>query len=201
MGFREGIKNSFMKKVKAEISGRHLHLSHADMETLFGEGYELKVLKDLSQPGEFATEEKVEVIGPKNKIMMRIVGPTRGQTQVELAMTDARFLGVEAVIRVSGDLEGTPGGLKLKGPKGELELETGVIVPQRHLHCSAEDAEKWGLKTGDKVKAIVRGERALVFDEIIVRAGEKYATDIHIDTDEANAAGLRTCSYVELDIK
>lgn len=189
-----------MQKVKAEISARHLHLSREHVDILFGQGHELIKMKDLSQPGEFATEERVEVIGSKSSIMMRIVGPIRKQTQIELAMTDARALGVEAMIRVSGDLEGTPGGVKLKGPNGEVELTTGVIVPQRHLHCSQADADKWGLKNGDKVRAIVSGERALVFDEIVVRASEKYSTHIHLDTDESNAAGLRTCSYVELDV-
>jgi len=188
-----------MKKIKAEISARHLHISREHLDILFGEGYELKKKKDLSQPGEFAAEEKIEIIGTKNSIKMRVVGPIRKQTQVELALSDCRFLGVDPEIRVSGDLEGTPGGLILKGPEGEVALETGVIVAKRHLHLTEEDAKKWGLKNGQIIKAIVKGKRALVFDEIAVRVG-KYSTHIHLDTDESNAAGLLTCSEIDLEI-
>lgn len=189
-----------MKKIKAEISARHLHISREHLDVLFGKDYQLKKMKDLSQPGEFAAEEKVEVIGSKNLISMRIVGPIRKRTQIELAMTDCRFLGVEPAIRVSGDLDGTPGGVILKGPKGEFPLESGVIVPKRHLHLSEEDAKEWGLKNGQIVKAKVGGKRALVFDEIAVRVGN-FSTHIHLDTDESNAAGLVTCSIIDLDIK
>ncbi len=189
-----------MKKIKAEISARHLHISREHVDILFGEGYELKKMKDLSQPGEFAAEERVEVIGSKNTVMMRIVGPIRERTQIELALSDCRFLGVEPEIRVSGDLDGSPGGVTLKGPKGELALESGVIVPKRHLHISQEDADEWGLKNGQIVRAVVGGKRALTFDEIAVRVG-KFSTHIHLDTDESNAAGLLTCSIIDLEIK
>ena len=188
-----------MKRVKAEISARHLHISRPHLDKLFGKGYELKGIKDLSQPGEFAATERVEVIGPKGKMMMRIVGPTRKQTQIELALTDARVLGVNPVFRVSGDLKGAPGGVTLKGPKGSLKLTTGVIIPKRHLHISIADAKKWKLKNGQKLKAIVKGTRAMEIREITVRVGN-FSTSIHLDTDEANAAGLLTCSYVDLEI-
>lgn len=188
-----------MKRVKAEISARHLHLSQKHLEKLFGKGYELTVIKDLSQPGEFAAKERVEVKGKKDSIMMRIVGPTRAQTQIELALTDARKLGVKPEIRVSGDLKYSPGGLTLKGPKGSVRLSTGVIVPKRHLHISREDAKKWKIKNGQKLKAVVKGPRALEIKEIVARVGN-YSTAIHLDTDEANAAGLLTCSYIDLDI-
>ena len=188
-----------MKRVKAEISARHLHISRVHLDKLFGKGYELKGIKDLSQPGEFAASDRVEVIGPKGKIMMRIVGPTRKQTQIELAATDARVLGVKPVFRVSGDLKGTPGGVTLKGPKGSVKLSTGVIVPKRHLHISTEDAKKWKLKNGQKLKALVKGERAMEIREITVRVGN-FATAIHLDTDEGNAAGLLTCSYIDLEV-
>ena len=188
-----------MKKVKAEISARHLHISRAHLDKLFGKFYELKSIKELSQPGEFAAEERIEVIGEKGKFMMRIVGPVRKQTQVELALTDARNLGVKPVFRVSGDLKGTPGGLTLKGPKGSLKLTTGVIIAKRHLHISREDAKKWNIKNNQKVTAIVKGPRAMEIREITARVGN-YTTRIHLDTDEANAAGLLACSIIDLDI-
>ena len=188
-----------MKKVKAEISARHLHISRAHLDKLFGKNYELKPIKELSQPGEFAAEERIEVIGEKGKFMMRIVGPVRKQTQVELALPDARNLGVKPVFRVSGDLKGTPGGLTLKGPKGSLKLTTGVIIAKRHLHISREDAKKWNIKNNQKVTAIVKGPRAMEIREITARVGN-YTTRIHLDTDEANAAGLLACSIIDLDI-
>ena len=188
-----------VKKIIAEISARHLHIAQADLEKLFGKNYSLKHFKDLSQPGEFASAEQVEVIGAKNKLTMRIVGPVRKQTQLELALSDARFLGVQPMIRVSGDLKGTPGGLTLKGPQGSLKLKTGVIVAQRHLHLSTKDARAWRLKNGQLVKAKVKGQRALEFDNIVVRVGN-YVSRIHLDTDEANAAGLLSCSKIDLQI-
>lgn len=189
-----------MKKVKAEISARHLHISKAHLDKLFGRGHQLTPIKDLSQPGEFAAEERVEVTGPKAKMTMRIVGPVRSQTQVELAYTDARNLGVEPKLRVSGDLKGTSGGLILKGPKGTVKLTSGVIIAKRHLHISSQDAKKWKITNGQKVKIIIKGSRGMEMREVAARVGDNYATFIHLDTDEANAAGMLTCSYVELDI-
>jgi len=188
-----------MKKIKAEISARHLHISRAHLDKLYGKAYQLKPIKELSQPGEFAADERVEVKGPKGTLMMRIVGPTRKQTQIELALTDARILGIRPEFRVSGDLLDTPGGVTLKGPKGTVRLTTGVIVPIRHLHISVEDAKKWKIKNGQKLKAIVKGPRAMEIRAITARVGN-YATRIHLDTDEANAAGLLSCSIIDLDI-
>lgn len=185
-----------MKKVIAEISARHLHIARKDLYKLFGKDYQLINIKDLSQPGEFAAKEEVEVIG-KNKMKMRIVGPVRKKTQIELSLTDCRYLGVKPMIRVSGDLTATPGGLTLKGPKGKIVLKTGVIVAQRHLHLPMAQAKAWKLTTGQKVSAKVGGPRGLIFDNIVVRVGN-YATRIHIDTDEANAAGLLSCSKIDL---
>jgi len=185
-----------MKKVIAEISGRHLHISRADLDKLFGQSYQLKKIKDLSQPGEFAAREQVEVIG-KNKIKMRLVGPVRKKTQIELSLTDCYQLGVKPVVRVSGDLTATPGGLILRGPKGKVVLRSGVIVAQRHLHLPTDQAKVWRLKNGQMVKARVGGSRGLIFDNIVVRVGN-YATRIHLDTDEANAAGLLSCSKIDL---
>jgi len=189
-----------MKRVKAEISARHIHISRKHLDKLFGKDYQLKPIKSLSQPGEFAADERVEVVGPKSTIMMRIVGPIRSQTQVELAYTDARSLGVSPKLRVSGDLEGTTGGLTLKGPKGSVRLTRGVIIAHRHLHISSSDAKKWKIKNGQKVRIIIKGPRGMDIREVAARVGDKYATFIHLDTDEANAAGLLTCSYVDLEI-
>ena len=186
-----------MRKVKAEISARHLHISQAHLEKLFGKGYKLKVMDELSQPGEFAAKEKVEVKGPKGTFMVRIVGPVRKQTQIELAYSDGRILGLRPELRVSGDLKGSPGGATLKGPKGSVKLTTGIIIAKRHLHISKEDAKKWKIRNGQKLKARVGGSRGLIFDQIVARVGD-YQTRIHLDTDEANAAGLLSCSKIDL---
>ena len=184
-------------KVIAEVSARHLHISASHLEKLFGKNYKLKSIKELSQPGEFAANEQVEVIGPKNKFKLRIVGPVRKKTQVELTLSDCRFLGIKPEFRVSGDLDNTPGGLTLKGPKGQVKLTSGVIVAMRHLHLQELQAKKWKLKNGQKVKAQVGGPRGMIIEQITVRVGN-YDTRIHLDTDEANAAGLLSCSKIDL---
>ena len=197
---QKGYRPKPMKKIIAEISGRHIHLSQADLFKLFGKNYKLKKLKDLSQPGEFASTAIVRVKGPKNILSrVRIVGPSRKNTQVELTVSDCRFLGINPVFRLSGDHKNSSGGLKLIGPKGSILLKTGVIVPLRHLHISVSDARKWHLKNGQKVRAKIPGIRGLVFDNIIVRIGN-FETRVHLDTDEANAAGLLSCSKIDLDI-
>lgn len=189
-----------MKKIIAEISARHIHLSASDLARLFGLHYKLKKLKDLSQPGEFACRETLLVIGPQGQLKIRIVGPVRTKTQVELAVTDCRTLGVAPIFRLSGDHKGTSGGLTLIGLRGRIKLKKGVIVPLRHLHISAAQAKLWGLKNRQKVRVWVRtGPRPVLFGDIIVRLG-KYRTSLHLDTDEANAAGLLTCSYGYLDL-
>ncbi|MCD4760337.1 hypothetical protein K8R42_00380, partial [bacterium] len=168
------------------------------LDKLFGKNFNLKKIKELSQPGEFASQEQVEVIG-KQKIKMRIVGPIRKQTQVELALSDCRAMGVKPVIRISGDLKDSSGGLTLKGPKGQIKLTSGVIVAKRHLHIDTATAKKWKVKNNQKVKAIIKGSRAMEIREIIARVGN-YSTAIHLDTDEANAVGLLNCSKIDLDI-
>jgi len=189
-----------MKKIIAEISARHIHLSATDLARLFGASYKLKKLKALSQPGEFACQETLLVIGPKGRLKIRIVGPIRTKTQVELALTDGRTLGLEPFFRLSGDHQGTKGELTLRGPRASIKLRRGVIVPLRHLHISASQAQRWGLKDRQKVSVWVKvGPRPLVFQDIIVRFGN-YHTSLHLDTDEANAAGLLTGSQVYLDI-
>jgi putative phosphotransacetylase len=174
---------------KVGISNKHLHLSQKDLETLFGEGYELTPRKPLGQPGQFACEEKVDIVGPKRTLNgVRVLGPVRKETQVELAMTDARTIGIDAPLRESGHLDNTPG-CKIIGPKGEIELERGVIIAQRHIHLSTEQAKEAGVKDHDVVKIKINGDRALVFDQVVVRAGDTHEREIHIDTDEGNAAG------------
>ena len=174
-----------------EISARHVHVSKEALETLFGAGYELTPKKDLSQPGQFACEERVTVVGPKKELKgVSILGPCRPETQVELSATDARSIGVVAPIRESGDVKGS-GACKLVGPCGEVELEEGVIVAKRHIHMTPEDAENLGVKDCQVVNVKVATEgRSLVFGDTIVRVSPKYALAMHVDTDEAHAAAI-----------
>lgn len=185
-------------KVPVGISNRHLHLSEADLHKLFGEGASLTVKKDLSQKGQFACEEVVNLIGPKGSLNnVRILGPTRKQTQVEVSNTDARTLGLEAPVRDSGDLkESTP--IKIVGPKGELSLTEGCIVAKRHVHMNEEDAAKYGLKDRQIVKVGVKGSRGLVFDEVLIRVHPTFVLEMHLDTDEANACGLKNAELVSV---
>ena len=179
-------------KVMVETSARHVHVSEADLKTLFGADAKLTVKKELSQPGQYASNEKVEVIGPKGSLVMSILGPTRPETQVEVALTDARKLGIAAPIRESGDLEGTPG-CTLKGPAGEVVIEKGVIAAKRHIHATTKDAEEFGLTNGEIVSVEIPSAngRNLTFGDVVVRVSDSYALAMHIDTDEANAAGMK----------
>ena len=183
--------------VPVGISNKHLHLSKEDLATLFGEGYELTFKKALVQPGQFAAEEQVTVVGPKGQAKMRVLGPIRPETQVEIAMTDARTLGINAPVRESGKLDGTPG-CKIIGPKGEIEIEKGVIVALRHIHLTDEQAKEAGVCDKQFVSVKINGERGLVFDNVLIRAGEKHFREFHLDTDEANAAGLANDVEVEI---
>ena len=178
------------KQVLVETSARHVHLTREALDILFGEGYTLTNKKDLSQPGQFACEERVTVVGSKKSLPnVSILGPVRPYTQIELSLTDARSIGVNAPVRESGDLEGA-GACKLIGPKGEVEVEHGVISAKRHIHATPEDAEKYGVQDKQIVQVKVEtAERTLIFDDVIVRVNPKYAWAMHIDTDESNAAG------------
>lgn len=187
-------------KLPIALSNKHIHLSQADLEALFGEGYELTHKKDLSQPGQFACEEMVEVVGPKGSTKMRVLGPVRPESQVEVSLADARGLGIAVPVRQSGDVEGTPG-CKLVGPKGEVEITEGVIIAARHIHLYPETAETYGLKDGDIVSIQTNGERALIMNNVLVRAGEGNADEVHIDTDEANACNLDSGMMVEIITK
>lgn len=177
-------------KVPVGLSNKHLHLSATDLETLFGKSHSLTPLKSLKQPGQYASEEKVDIIGPKGNIKgLRVLGPTRPETQVELSMTDARTIGVTLPVRESGKLDGTPG-VKLVGPVGEVELDHGAIVALRHVHLSPAQAKEAGVVDKQIVSIKFNGERGLIFNNVLVRSGEGHEAEIHLDTDEGNAAGL-----------
>ena len=177
------------KKFIVETSARHVHLTAEAFATLFGEGKELTVKKMLSQPGQFASEERVTIVGPKKSLPnVSILGPFRKANQVELSATDARSIGIVAPIRESGDVAGS-GACKIVGPAGEIEISEGVIVAKRHIHATPEDAEKFGLKDKEIVSVKINSNgRSLVFGDVVVRVSPKYALAMHIDTDESNAA-------------
>lgn len=186
------------KKVLVEISARHLHVSKKDLEILFGEGYELTPKKDLSQPGQFACEEKVTIVGPKGSLKASILGPVRPDTQVEISLTDARSIGVTAPIRESGDINET-GTCKLIGPAGEVEIGEGVIAAKRHIHMTTADAEKYGITDKQIVSVKIEANgRDLIFGDVIARVSDSYALAMHIDTDEANAACVGGNCYGEI---
>lgn len=176
-----------------------MHVSREALDALFGEGYELTPKKDLSQPGQFSCEERVQVIGPKSSFpAVSILGPIRSATQVELSATDARSIGVTAPVRESGDIEGS-GACKLVGPKGSYDLDVGVIIAKRHIHMTPVDAQRLGLKDKQIVKVKAGSEqRALIFDEVVVRVHENFSLAMHIDTDESNAAGILPGTYGEI---
>jgi len=177
-----------MNTVPVETSARHVHLCEKDIEILFGKGHKLTLKKDLSQPGEFATEERVDVVGPKKEIKSVIIlGPARPVTQVEISLTDARTLGINAPVRESGDVAGS-GVCKLVGPAGEVELTEGVIVAKRHVHLRPQDAEQFGVKDKQTVKVKIKSDaRTTIFDDVVIRVRETFMPYMHIDTDEANA--------------
>jgi len=177
-------------KIPVEVSARHCHLSQKDLEKLFGVECQLGELKELSQPGLFACKETITI--KNNSCVLknvRIIGPERQETQIEISKTDAIFLGIEAPLRISGDIDGSPG-VTLIGPEGEVVLEKGVIIAKRHIHCSPEEAKKLLLKDGDVVSVKVEGERGVVFNNVKIRTGKNYCLRLHLDTDEGNAAGI-----------
>ena len=181
-------------KVLVETSARHVHLTEEHIEALFGKGATLTHKKDLSQPGQFACEERVTLVGPKKSIAnVIILGPARKDTQVEVSFTDARTLGVSAPVRESGDVAGTPG-LKLVGPAGEVDIDAGVIVAKRHIHFTPDDAAEYGVSDKEIVKLkIESNDRTTIFDDVVVRVNPNFAAAVHLDTDEANAA----CAFGE----
>ncbi len=180
-----------MKKVLVETSARHIHVTREALDILYGKGYELTKKKDLSQPGQFACEERLDVVGPKNTMKnISILGPERKACQVEISLTDARTLGVKAPVRESGDIAGSAG-CKLVGPQGEIELSEGVIAAKRHIHMTPESAAEYGLSDKQIVSVkLDSAERSTVYGDVVVRVRSDFAPAMHIDTDESNAAGL-----------
>ena len=177
-----------MKKFLVEMSARHVHVTEADLETLFGKGAKLTPKKDLSQPGQFACEERVDVVGPKGTLPhVSILGPTRSATQIEVSATEARKLGVAAPVRESGDVAGS-GAITIEGPCGTLELKEGVIIAHNHIHVTAPDSKLLDLKDKQRVSVAVMSERPVIFQDVIIRVSTEFSCKMHIDVDEANAA-------------
>jgi putative phosphotransacetylase len=186
-------------KLVANISARHCHVSPEDLERLFGPGHKLRPMKHLYQDGEFAAEEAVTVIGPRQRMIpgVRILGPCRGATQVELSFTDGISLGIELPVRKSGDHRDTPG-CYMMGPKGMIELKAGVIRAERHVHMHPRDAAYYGVKDGDRIHLRVEGRCPTVLLGLLCRVSDKVKLEVHIDTDEGNACDLANATRVEL---
>ncbi len=186
------------KIVPIGVSARHLHLSSRHIEVLFGPGAGLTKRTALKQPGLFAANETVTVCGPKGSISrVRIVGPARSETQLEISRSDGILLGIDAPVRHSGHLQDTPG-MRIIGPAGEVTLHKGVIVAARHLHLHTSDAERWGIRNGQVLKVRVGRERGLIFDQVLARVADYFVPELHIDTDEGNAAGVKTGDFGEI---
>lgn len=185
-------------KIPVGVSNRHVHLSADDLEILFGSGHQLEVLKELSQEGEFAARETVTLVGPRGVLeCVRILGPLRRHTQVEISMTDGYRIGLRPPVRDSGDHANTPG-IAVVGPKGVVSIKKGVILAGRHLHLSPQEAQALGLDDGQLIKVRSGGERSLVLEQVRVRVKPNYRMELHIDTDEANAALLKSGDQVQL---
>lgn len=187
------------KTIPVGVSARHMHITQKDLETLFGPGYRLTKLRDLNQPGEFAANETVTVVGPKRRLFekVRILGPVRKITQVELSYTDGIYLGMDLPYRISGDIEGSAP-LMLIGPEGVLNLPQGGIRAARHIHANPVELARLGLENGQKVSVRTVGPMSITFNNVVVREGKDLNLEMHIDTDEANAAGIRCGERVEL---
>ena len=187
------------EKILIEVSARHVHVTTEDLETLFGKGYQLTPKKDLSQPGQYAAAERVDLVGPRSTIKnVSILGPVRAASQVEVSMTDARTLGLNPSIRESGNIDGTIG-VQLVGPAGSVTLDKGLIVAKRHVHLTPEAAEAQGVVNGQVVEIKVHtDDRSMTFGDVVIRVSEKFAPAMHIDTDEANAAGITSTAWGEI---
>ena len=181
------------------VSARHMHVTPEHLEILFGPGSKLTKLKDLYQEGEFASEQLVTLVGPRQRIIpnVRILGPVRNYTQVELSYTDGIYLGIDLPLRISGNHENTPG-VTILGPAGALTLNKGVIRAERHAHMSTTDMNYYGVKDGDYLKLHIAGPCGVTFDRVKVRYHPKVVLEVHIDTDEGNACDLETATHMEL---
>ncbi|MDQ3365690.1 MAG: acetate/propionate family kinase [Myxococcota bacterium] len=199
VGPTAAVRSVNARPIPVGVSVRHVHLSRADTDVLFGAGYELSRRRDVTQPGQFVTRETVDLVGPKGEIHgVAIINPLRKATQVELSATDARQLGVDPPLRESGQLEGTPG-IKLRGPAGEVEIPSGVILAMRHVHMHPTDARVFGVADKDVIRVRAEGDREMTMGDVLVRVNDAYALDLHLDTDEANAAALNNASVVAFD--
>lgn len=187
------------EKILIEISARHVHVTSEDLETLFGKGYQLTPKKYLSQPGQYAAAERVDLVGPRSTIKnVSILGPIRSASQVEVSMSDARTLGLNPTIRESGNIDGTIG-VQLVGSAGSVTLDKGLIVAKRHVHLTPEAAEAQGVEDGQIVEIKVHSdERSLTFGDVVIRVSDKFAPAMHVDTDEANAAGITSIAWGEI---
>ncbi|MDQ6598533.1 phosphate propanoyltransferase [Bacillus salipaludis] len=187
-----------LKFVPIAASNRHIHLSGEHVDRLFGRGYKLTKLKELSQPNQFAAKETVTLIGPNGKIQnVRVLGPSRGKTQVEISLFDGFTLGVNPPIRQSGDLKGSAG-ITIQGPRGQIQIQEGLICAARHVHMHPSDAENFGVSDGDYVQVKTRGERGIIFSNVLIRVSPKYRLEMHLDLDEANAANLKNGQLGEI---
>lgn len=186
------------KVIPVGISNRHIHLQKEHIEKLFGNGYTLEKIKDLSQKGQFACKETVTLCGPKGCIeKVRVLGPERKKTQVELSVGDCRKLGIEASIRLSGDINRTPG-LTIVGPKGSVQLEEGAIVSQRHIHMTMSDSQRFEVHDGESVAIEILGERGGILKNTVVRVDESFTLECHLDTEEANALGINSKTKIKI---
>lgn len=194
----DGMVHKKTNKIPVSISARHVHLDRKSLDTLFGEGYELTVFKELSQPGQYASNEKVTIAGVRGSFEgVRILGPLRGKSQVEISMTDARKLGINPPVRSSGDLEGSAA-ITIIGPAGVIVLKEGCIVAERHIHMSPADAEKYGVYDGEKVMVKIHNAKGGILDNVIIRIRDDFELDMHIDTDDANAFLIHNSDWIEL---
>ena len=199
VGPTASIRSVRARPIPVGVSVRHVHLSRADCDALFGPCYELTKKRDVTQPGQYVTRETIDLVGPKGETRrVAIINPLRKQTQVELARTDAFALGVQPPLRESGKLEGTPG-ITLRGPHGTVEIPSGVILAHRHVHMHPDEAREFGVRDRDVIKVRVEGDREMTMGDVIVRVHPEFTLDMHVDTDEANAAGLTSDSVVAFE--
>lgn len=195
---KEVVSDLLSDEVVVGVSNRHVHISQEDLEKIFGKGYSLTKMKELRQPGHYAAGETVNITGPRGKMdKVRILGPVRKETQVEISMSDAFKLGIKAPVKESGKLEGTPG-VTIIGPKGTIEKDKGVIVARRHIHMPKFIADIKGYKDGDMVKVETSGERKALLQNVLIRVGSNVVKEIHLDMDEANASGASNGAFVKI---
>lgn len=191
-------RRSDVHLIPVGVSNRHIHLSPEHVQQLFGVSYTLQPLRELTQKGQYAAQETLQVIGPKGSIrQVRILGPARGATQVEISATDGYMLGIHPPVKLSGDHNGTPG-ITLSGPAGTIDLQAGLIIAKNHVHMSGDDAKRFEVEHGDSIIVQAEGIRNVIFADVIVRVDDRFSLDFHIDTDEANAAGLKTGDTVRM---